>query len=171
MLIKLSTRLLATLLLTTLASSVFAQSTAEFSNMELVGHNDLAGNGDGGEGLALQQLADGRKILYFAHSAREQCLSVIDVTEPAKPILINQLPSPAPGVTRCNSLAVSGNVLTVANEAAKVGNNPAGLWVLDISDFSKVSSAKGLEDLKLSFYDTSGEHSRGVHNVWFVDGE
>ena len=151
--------------------TVLAQPEAEFHNMELVGHNDLDGNGDGGEGLALQLLDDGRKILYFAHSGRLQCMSVIDVTDPANPQLVNQLPSPAPYVTRCNSLSLSGDVLTVANEARADGESPAGLWILDVSDFDMVSAADELEDLKISFFDTSGEHSRGVHNVWFVDGE
>ena len=38
-----------------------AQPGAESRNMVLVGHNDLDGNGDGGEGLALQQFPDGRQ--------------------------------------------------------------------------------------------------------------
>ncbi len=74
-------------------------------------------------------------------------------------------------MTRCNSLGLSGNVLAVANQAAKIGQKPAGMWVLDVSDFDRVSKAKTLDDLKLSFYDTSGPESRGVHNLWFVDGE
>ena len=45
------------------------------------------------------------------------------------------------------------------------------MWVLDVSDSKKVSTAKSLDDLKLSFFDTSGPESRGVHNLWFVDGE
>jgi hypothetical protein len=45
------------------------------------------------------------------------------------------------------------------------------MWVLDVSDFRKVSTAKSLDDLSLSFFDTSGPDSRGVHNLWFVDGE
>jgi hypothetical protein len=51
-------------------------------------------------------------------------------------------------VTRCNSLGLSGNVLTVANQAAKAGGTLAGMWVLDVSDFRKVSTAKSLDDLK-----------------------
>jgi hypothetical protein len=150
--------------------------------MVLVGHNDLSrrsgagaeadlnGNGDGGEGLALQQFADGRKVLYLAHEAPERCLSVIDVTTPESPVMVNQLPSPTPGVTRCNSLGLSGTVLAVANQAAK-GAKTAGMWVLDVSSFDRVRAAKSLNDLKLSFFDTSGPQSRGVHNLWFVDGE
>jgi hypothetical protein len=87
---------------------VNAQRTVESRNMEMVGHNDLNGMGDGGEGLALQQLPDGRR---------------------------------------------------------------SSTWVLDVSDFTKVSTARRLDDLSLSFFDTSGPDSRGVHNVWFVDGE
>ena len=93
------------------SASMTAQRTAESRNMVLVGHNDLNGLGDGGEGLALQQLSDGRRILYLAHEAPQRCLSVIDVTKPETPVLLNQLPSPSPGVTRCNSLGLSGNVL------------------------------------------------------------
>jgi hypothetical protein len=62
-------------------------------------------------------------------------------------------------------------VLVVANQAAKAGGKRAGMWVLDVSDFKKVSTATRLEDISLSFFDTSGPESRGVHNLWFVDGE
>jgi hypothetical protein len=63
-------------------AAVNAQRTAESRNVVLVGHNDLNGQGDGGEGLALQQFPDGRRILYLAHEAPQRCLSVIDVTTP-----------------------------------------------------------------------------------------
>src|SRR6185295_6346734 len=132
-----------------------AQTAAESRNVVLVGHNDLNGNGDGGEGLALQQFADGRKLLYLAHEAPQRCLSVIDVTRPEAPVMVNQLPSPSPGVTRCNSLGLSGTVLAVANQAAKAGGKSAGMWVLDVSNFERVRAAKSLDDLKLSFFDTS----------------
>ena len=149
-----------------------AQPQAESSNMTLVGHNDLAGNGDGGEGLAIQQWASGQRILYLAHEGQKTCLSIVDVTHPENPVLINQLPSPAPGITRCNSLGLSGNVLVVANQALKKGRQKtAGLWVLDVSNFASLKNAKRLEDLELSFFDTSGPNSRGIHCVWFVDGE
>jgi hypothetical protein len=155
----------------TAAASMQAQRDADARNMALVGHNDLGGHGDGGEGLALQLWPDGRRVLYLAHEAPQRCVSIIDVTTPEKPALINQLPSPSPGVTRCNSLGLSGTVLAVANQAAKAGGTLAGMWVLDVSDPAKVSTAKRLDDLRLSFFDTSGPASRGVHNLWFVDGE
>ena len=148
-----------------------ATDSAEQKNIELVGHSDLNGNGDGGEGMAIQQWPDGRRILYMAHEGEKTCLTVVDVTHPEKPVMINHLPSPQPGVTRCNSLGLSGNVLGVANQAKKVGQNSAGLWVLDISDFARLQSARKLQDISFSFFDTSGPASPGVHYVWFVDGQ
>src|ERR1044071_3582741 len=69
-----------------------AQPTAEAMNMEQVAQLDLGGKGDGGEGLALQQRKDGRRVLYLAHEGQKTCLSVIDVTNPKAPALIAQLP-------------------------------------------------------------------------------
>ena len=40
--------------------AVRAQTSVEARNMILVGHHDLNGNGDGGEGLVIQQWPDGR---------------------------------------------------------------------------------------------------------------
>jgi len=159
------------LIATSLIAPANAQPVAESKNVTLVGHNDLNGNGDGGEGLAIQQWPDGRRLLYLAHEAERTCLSIIDVTHPENPVVVNQLPSPSPGITRCNSLGLSGNVLAVANQANKVGGKTAGMWVLDVSDFARIQKAKKLEDLELSFFDTSGPFSRGVHCLWFVDGE
>lgn len=150
---------------------VSAQQDAEQKNMRLIAHNDLNGNGDGGEGMAIQQLPDGRRILYLAHEGQKTCLSVLDVTDPSTPTLLNQLPSPGPGVTRCNSLGLTGNMLAVANQASGTGREPAGFWLLDVSNVDRVQTAGSLQDLALSFFDTSGPHSRGVHWLWFVDGE
>jgi hypothetical protein len=146
------------------------QEAGEQKNMVLISHTDLNGHGDGGEGMAIQQWPDGRRVLYFAHGGGQTCLSIVDVTHPERPALINQLPSPRPGVTRCGSLGLSGNVLAVANQA-KTGQKPAGMWVLDVSDLKRIQKARSIQDLALSFFDTSGPQSRGVHDLWFVDGE
>ena len=148
-----------------------AASEAEAKAMELVAHHELGGNGDGGEGLALEQRSDGRRILYLAHEGQKTCLSILDVTDPKAPTLLNQLPSPGPGVARCNSLGLAGDVIAVANQTLKPGQKPAGMWLLDVSDLGRVQRAKGLSDLSLAFFDTSGAYSRGVHWLWFVDGE
>jgi hypothetical protein len=153
------------------SSAIYAQGAPESKNIELVSHLDLDPSGDGGEAMAIQQYPDGRRVLYFVHQAMEMCLSVIDVTHPENPKVMTRLAVPNPGHTHCNSVALSGNTLLVANSADKPGEKPAGMWVLDISDLSRVIQAKNLQDLEVSFFDTSGPHSRGVHTVWFVDGE
>src|ERR1700753_4320781 len=113
--------LFALALVASVCLRLMAQPQAESDNMALVGHNDLNGNGDGGEGLAIQQWPDGRRVLYLAPEGQKTCVSIVDVTHPENPVLINQLPSPAPGITRCNSLGLSGNVLVIANQALKKG--------------------------------------------------
>ncbi len=148
-----------------------APTSKESKNMRLIAHHDLNGHGDGGEGLAIQQRPDGRRILYLAHEGTQFCVSVLDVTDPRSPVLLNQLPSPAPGVSRCNSLGLAGNVLAIANQVTGVGLPIAGMWLLDVSDIGRVQKAQSLQDLALSFFDTQGAHSRGVHWLWFVDGE
>src|SRR5262245_28737109 len=148
-----------------------AQAAVDARNVELVSHHDLNGRGDGGEGLAIQQWPDGRRFLYLAHEGTRTCLSVVDITHPDRPSVLVQLPSPGPGTTRCNSLGLARNVLVVANQADGKGKRPAGLWVLDVSDALRIQRAKTLEDLQLSFFDTSGPNSQGAHCVWFVDGE
>lgn len=147
------------------------RAVAEQKNIVVVSHNDLNGHGDGGEGMAIQQRPDGRRILYLAHEGEKTCLSILDVTHPENPVLLNQIPSPTPEITRCNSLGLSGNTLAVANQTAKMGQKSAGMWVLDLSDLDRVRKARSLQDLAFSFFDTSGPNSRGVHWLWFVDGQ
>src|SRR6185437_4100062 len=129
------------------ASRAYAQIAPEAKNIELVGHNNLNDEGDGGEGLAIQQKPDGRRILYLAHEGTRMCISVLDVTHPENPVLLNNIPSPAPGITRCDSLGLSGNVLVVADQTDKKGEKTAGMWVLDISDVDRVQHAKSMQDL------------------------
>ena len=56
--------------------------TADASKLRLLSHNDLNGFGNGGEGLALQQLPDGRRVLYMAHERAPKGFTAIDVTDP-----------------------------------------------------------------------------------------
>ena len=64
---------------------------------------------------------------------------------------------------RSNSLDVSGDIMAVAYQTKDVGMKPAGLELFDISVPDKPKS--------ISFFDCSGPHSRGVHQLWFCDGE
>ena len=131
------------------------------SNMQIIGHSDLNGAGHGGEGLALRQYPDGRRVLFLAHESAPMCVSLIDVTKPEDPKVIAQIPVPAPQV-RCNSLGLSGTTMAVAHQTDKQGQPGAGMEAWDVADPA--------HPRKVGFLDTSGPHSRGVHYLWFVDG-
>jgi hypothetical protein len=142
-------------------------------NLRLVAQSTLNGNGDAGEGMAVQVL-NGRRLLYVAHEGMKTCLSILDVTDTKHPAMITQFPSPNPDTVRCNSLGLNGTVLAVANQPGGAGNfllgkKPAGMWLLDVSNLDRIKASKTLDDLKLSFFDTSGPQSPGVHWLWFGD--
>jgi hypothetical protein len=129
--------------------------------MKIVGHTDLMGRGNGGEGLALHQYPDGRRILFLAHEAAPVCFSLVDVTDVANPRVVTQVETVSPEV-RCNSLGLSATTLAVAHQTARIGLPNAGMRVYDVSSPGRPR--------EIAFFDTSGPHSRGVHFVWFVDG-
>ena len=134
---------------------------AAAQNMKIIGHSDLNGAGKGGEGLALKQYPSGRRVLFLAHESAPVCFSAIDVTDPTHPKVIVQVKTETAFI-RCNSLGLAGDVLAVAHQTAKAGEPGAGLDLYDIRDPA--------HPRKLSHFDTSGPHSRGVHYVWFTDG-
>jgi hypothetical protein len=136
-------------------------AAAAAKNMQIIGHSDLNGVGKGGEGLALKQYPGGRRVLFLAHESAPMCFSAIDVTRPGQPAVIDQVPVEADFV-RCNSLGLAGDTLVVAHQTAKPGQPHAGIDIYDIRDPAHPK--------KLSHFDTSGPHSRGVHYVWFTDG-
>jgi hypothetical protein len=153
------------LLATPLAIMATAQAdplpqVAEASNMALVGHSDLNGAGKGGEGLALHQYPDGRRILFLAHESAPMCVSIVDVTKPEDPRVVTQIPVDGPNL-RCNSLGLSGTTLAVAHQTDKPGQPGAGMNIYDVADPAHPKL--------LSHFDTSGPHSRGVHYLWFAD--
>jgi len=168
-------------------------SEAESRNMRLLAHNNLNGRGNGGEGMALQQTTDGRRVLYIAHERAPTFLSIVDVSEPHNPRMVGQLtnedavdaieawlrgkgekslqerPLPFDVNFRSNSLALVGNTLLVAIQNAlgrsgmTQGRVPAGLTIYDVTQPETPRL--------LSFFDTSGPASPGTHFVWYVDGQ
>ena len=141
-------------------SLVVAGPVPEQVNLRLVGHSTLNGAGKGGEGLALKRYGP-RTVLFLAHESAPQCFSVVDVTSPANPQVLKQVPVEAEFV-RCNSLGLSGNVLVVARQSEKVGQPRGGIVIYDVSDASNPR--------KLSYYDLTGPNSRGTHYLTFTDG-
>src|SRR5256712_1247125 len=131
-------------------------------NMRLVAHHELQGFGGIGEGMALQLTHDGRRILWLAHESAPKNFTGVDVTDPRAPRVVVQTELPHAKV-RSNSLDVVREVMAVAYQTQTTGLTPAGFDLFDIG----VPERPRL----ISHFDASGPHSRGVHALWFVDGE
>lgn len=142
-------------------------TTVQSKNMKLIGHNTLNGFGDGGEGFGLKQLPGGRRVLFVPHEGPPKDFTVLDVTDPAKPKVIAQIDL-SHNKLRSDSLALVDDIMVVAYQA---GLDPSpdnfnvegtGMGVWDVSDVERPR--------QIGFFPTSGDHSRGTHGVWFVDG-
>lgn len=76
-------------------------------NMRLLAHYELQGFGGIGEGMALQQTTDGRRILWLAHEAAPKNFTGVDVTDRRAPRVVVQTELPHAKV-RSNSLDITG---------------------------------------------------------------
>ena len=131
-------------------------------NFKLLSHHMLDGFGGMGEGMSVQIAPDGRRIIWLAHESAPKNFTAVDVSDPRKPKVVCQTDLPQSHM-RSNSLETCGNMMAVAYQTQKKGLQPAGMELFDISKPEKPKS--------ISFYDCSGAHSRGVHQLWFCDGE
>ncbi|HTK13737.1 MAG TPA: hypothetical protein VL402_08040 [Xanthobacteraceae bacterium] len=131
-------------------------------NFKFLAQHDLQGFGGLGEGMAIQIAPDGRRILWLAHEQAPKNFTGVDVSDPRNPKVVCQTDLPQ-SFMRSNSLELCGNILAVAYQCQKHGQQPAGMELFDIS---KPENPKSI-----SFFDCSGPNSRGVHQLWFCDGE
>lgn len=131
-------------------------------NMRLLSHHELQGFGGIGEGMAMQLARDGRRILWLAHESAPKNFTGVDVTDPRAPRVVVQTELPHAKM-RSNSLDVVGDTIAVAYQTSTVGLTPAGF---DLFDVSVPETPR-----RISHFDSSGAHSRGVHQLWFADGE
>ena len=131
-------------------------------NFKLIGHHLLDGFGGMGEGMSIQIAPDGRRILWLAHESAPKNFTAVDVSDPRKPKVVVQTALPQAHM-RSNSLETCGNIMAVAYQTQRKGLQPAGMELFDISVPEKPRS--------ISFFDCSGATSRGVHQLWFCDGE
>src|SRR5258705_6397599 len=131
-------------------------------NMRLLAHHMLEGFGGVGEGMGMQLARDGRRILWLAHESAPKNFTGVDVTDPRSPRVVVQTELPHAKV-RSNSLDIVGDVMAVAYQTQTTGLSPAGFDLFDISVPE--------QPRRISHFDASGPHSRGVHALWFVDGE
>jgi len=133
-----------------------------FLNMKLLAHHTLNGFGGMGEGMAMQLASDGRRVLWLAHENAPKNFTAVEVSDPRSPKLVVQTDLPHARM-RSNSLEVSGDLMAVAYQVTKFGLGPAGFELYDISTPERPRS--------IAFFDASGPHSRGCHQLWFVDGK
>ncbi len=131
-------------------------------NFRLLAHNALDGFGGMGEGMSLQLARDGRRILWLAHESAPKNFTAVDVSDPRAPKIVARADLPQSHM-RSNSLETVGDILAVAYQTTKVGLEPAGFELFDISVPENPR--------RISFFDRSGPNSRGVHQLWFADGE
>lgn len=129
---------------------------------KFLAQHELNGFGNLGEGTAIQIARDGRRILWLAHETAPKNFTAVDVSDPRAPKLVVQTDLPEPFM-RSNSLEVVGDVMAVAYQTKEHGQRPAGLELFDISEPENPKA--------IVFFDCSGPHSRGVHQLWFCDGE
>ncbi|HVG80537.1 MAG: hypothetical protein ABW216_00585 [Candidatus Rokuibacteriota bacterium] len=131
-------------------------------NMRLLAQHPLDGFGNCGEGMAIQLTRNKRRVLWLAHESAPKNVTAVDVTDPRKPTVLVQTALPHERM-RSNSLDLVGDMLVVAYQTQMPGLTPAGFEIFDVADPAKPRS--------IAFFDASGPASRGVHHLWFVDGE
>jgi hypothetical protein len=147
-----------------LANGVMNKSPSESVcwNFKLLAHHELAGFGGMGEGMAIQVAKDGRRLMWLAHESAPKNFTGVDVSDPRNPKLVVQTDLPE-SFMRSNSLELVGDIMAVAYQTQKAGQKPAGFELFDISVPEKPRS--------ITYVDASGPTSRGVHQLWFCDGE
>jgi hypothetical protein len=131
-----------------------ASKPAEAWNVRLIGHSDLNGHGDGMQLLLKEQ------YLFVGHLGK-MGTTILDVSEPAAPRVVNQLKNPPN--THTHKVQIGGDILIVNYE--KYGKGPemperAGIQILDIS--------QPADPRELGFFSTGG---KGVHRVWYTGGD
>ena len=139
-----------------------ATRTQEIKNMRLISHHDLNGFGDLGEGVALHQTPDGRRIFYMAHVGPPKDVTSVDVTDVANPKLIAQTDLDYPHL-RSNSLSIVGDTMLVAYQSTEPNQPGTGVGVYDIRNAE--------EPIRIGFWEAQGPQSRGCHCLWWTDGE
>lgn len=131
-----------------------ASPEAEALNIRLIGHSDLNGHGDGMQVL----LKD--TYLFVGHLGK-MGTSILDVSDPGNPRVVQQLKNPANVHT--HKVQIAGDILIVNFEKfPRGGPDPerTGIQILDISD--------PVNPREIGFFATDG---RGVHRVNYPGGK
>ena len=100
-----------------------------------------------GEGMSVQIAKDGRRIIWLAHESAPKNFTGVDVSDPRNPKVVVQTDLPQAHM-RSNSLELAGDIMAVAYQTQKTGQQPAGIELFDVSVPEKPRS--------ISFFDCSG---------------
>ena len=131
-------------------------------NFRQIAHHSLDGFGGMGEGMSMQLTKDGRRILWMAHESAPKNYTAVDVTDPRTLKIVARADLPHNRM-RSNSLETVGDILAIAYQTQQTGDPQAGVELFDISTPETPK--------RIAFFDRSGPNSRGVHQLWFADGE
>jgi hypothetical protein len=127
----------------------------EQRGLELVGHSDLDGRGDG-----MQVMRSG-DVLYVGHMGDFGVgTSVLDIADPSRPRVLRQIP--VPKGTHSHKVQLADGLLLANHEQYpyRVGvAESTGLLVYDIKD--------PREPRRIGFLPIDGP---GVHRIWFTGG-
>ena len=124
----------------------------ESRNIELVGHSDLNGKGDG-----MQMMLKG-DYLFVGHMGYNGLgTSVLDVSNPRDPRVVRQIPIPEN--THSHKVQLAGDILLVNHEQQLHAGSPysAGLAVYDVS--------KPADPTQIGFLPINGQ---GIHRLWWT---
>ena len=127
----------------------------EQRGLELVGHSDLEGRGDG------MQIMRGGDFLYVGHMGDFGVgTSVLDIADPERPRVLRQIP--VPKGTHSHKVQLADGLLLANHEQYpyRVGvPESAGLLVYDLTDPA--------DPRRIGFLAIDG---LGVHRIWFAGG-
>jgi hypothetical protein len=133
-------------------------ATASAKGLHVIGHHDLDGFGDG-----MQVMREG-DVLYVGHNGPSKMgTSILDVSDPTNPTLVEQWP--APPATHTHKVQVAGGLLLVNHERfpyrpkTPLPPHSAGLAVYRLDD--------PLHPQQIGFWESTG---KGVHRIVWEGG-
>ena len=126
---------------------------ADVHGFRLIGHSDLGGYGDG---MQVMPLGDTLYVGHFGPSGRGT--SILDISDPATPLLVDQWEAPVGSHT--HKVQVADGLLLVNHELFRSeGPAPVGMAIYELSDPRRPK--------QVGFFDTGG---RGVHRIVYEGG-
>jgi len=125
----------------------------DISGFSQVGHSGLGGYGDG-----MQVMRQGDALLVGHFGPSGMGTSILDVSDPAEPGLVGQMPAPEGAHT--HKVQIADDLLLVNHEAFRGGRpERVGMAVFDLSD--------PFDPVEIGFWDSGGT---GVHRIVYEGG-